>query len=58
MVKRGNQLAEGRIPKLGGFVPACCQDPRTVRTKSRGDNLILMLKGGDGQPQRVFTMDD
>ena len=47
MVERGNQLARGRIPELGGFVPACRQDPSTVRTKRRVDNQILMVKGGD-----------
>jgi hypothetical protein len=29
--KRGDELARGRIPELGGFVRAGRQDPSTVR---------------------------
>src|SRR5271165_670900 len=58
MVKRGNELAGGRIPKLGGFVQACRQDPRTVRTEHRAYDLILMVKRGDGKRQRLFTVDN
>ena len=58
MVKGGEELAGGRIPELGGFVPACRQDPSTVRTKRHALNRILMGKGSDGQRQRLFTMDD
>ena len=36
-----------RIPELGGFVPACRQDPSTVGTKRRPPDSILMVKGGD-----------
>ena len=35
MVKGGDELARGRIPELGGFVPARRQDPSTVRAKRR-----------------------
>ena len=35
MVKGGDELAGGRIPKLGGFVRARRQDPSAVRTKRR-----------------------
>ena len=38
MVKGGDELARGRIPELGSFVPACRQDPSTVRTKRRALN--------------------
>ena len=38
MVKRGDELAGGRIPELGSFVRACRQDPSTVRTERRGDD--------------------
>src|SRR5258708_8190100 len=47
MVKGNDQLTRGRIPKLGGFVSACCQDPSTVRTELRLKDLVLMGKGGD-----------
>ena len=47
MGKRGDELARGRIPELGSFVPACRQDPSTVRTKHRVYDRILMGKGGD-----------
>src|SRR5258707_1120849 len=46
MGKGGHQLARGRIPKLGGLVPARRQDPSTVRTKRRVPNTTLMVKGG------------
>ena len=47
MGKGGDELARGRIPELGGFVPACRQDPSAVRTKRRAVDAILMVKGGD-----------
>ena len=43
----GDELARGRIPELGGFVPACRQDPSAVGTKRRVVDSILMGKGGD-----------
>ena len=42
MVKGGDEFAGGRIPELGGLVPACRQDPSTVRTKRRVVDLVLM----------------
>lgn len=58
MIKRGNQLAGGRIPKLGGFVPACRQDPSAVRTERCAYNLILMVKRGYWKRQRLLTVDN
>ena len=51
MVKRGDQLARGRIPELGGFVRARRQDPSAVRAKRRMIDPILMGKGGDELPR-------
>ena len=36
-----------RIPEFSGLVPACRQNPSTVRTKPRPRDSILMVKGGD-----------
>ena len=47
VVKGGDELARGRIPELGGFVHARCQNPGTVRTKCRIVDRILVVKGGD-----------
>ncbi len=47
MGKRGDELARGRIPELGGFVRARRQDPSAIRTKRRAVDPILMSKGGD-----------
>ena len=58
MGKGGDQLAGGRVPELGSFVPACRQDPSTIRTKVHVNNRILMGKGGDERQQRLSTMND
>ena len=58
MGKGGDQLARGRVPELGSFVPACRQDPSTIRTKHRPTDSILMGKGGDERRQHLFTMND
>jgi len=47
MVKGSDQLARGRIPKLGAFVSACRQDPGAARTELRLKDLVLVGKGGD-----------
>ena len=47
MLKRGDQLLRGRIPKLGGVIRARRQDPSTVGTKRRVVNRTL-----DGQRRR------
>ena len=47
MGEGGDQFVRSRIPKLGGFVPACRQDPSTVRAKRRVFDLILMVKRGN-----------
>ena len=35
MSKGGDELARGCVPKFGGVIRACRQDPSTVRTKFR-----------------------
>ena len=50
MNKSGNKLACRSLPELGGFVQARCQDPGTVRTKRRLQDLVLMVEGGDELP--------
>ena len=47
MGKGGDELARDRIPELGGFVRARCQDPSAIRTKCHACNLTLMSKRGD-----------
>ena len=51
-------LPDAASQSLAVLSAARRQDPSTVRTERRGDNLILMVKRGDGQRQRVFTMDN
>src|SRR5260370_42577614 len=46
MVKGGEELTRGRIPKLGAVIRASRQDPSAVGTERRVAELILMLKGG------------
>src|ERR1700745_397755 len=58
MLKGGDELARGSIPELGGVILACRQDPSTVGTERRAYDLILMVKRGNGQRQRLFTVDD
>ena len=52
MDQGGDKLARGCIPKLGGFVHACRQDPSAVRTKRRVLNGVLMDNGGYGFARR------
>src|SRR6516162_2008137 len=47
MIKGSDRLARGRIPKLGGFVLACREDPSSVGTELRLKDLVLMGKGVD-----------
>ena len=47
MFKGPYKLTRSRIPKLGGFVSTCRQDPSAVGTEHRSVDLILMVKGGD-----------
>ena len=47
MGKRGEELARGCIPELGGLIRACRQDSSTVRTECRVAEFTLMLKVGD-----------
>ena len=47
MLKGGDEFAGGRIPELGGIVPACRQDPTAVQTKRRIVDLVLMTKRDD-----------
>ena len=47
MSKGGDELARARVPELGSFVRARCQDPSTVRTKCGMIDETLMGKGGD-----------
>ena len=46
MGKGGDELGRGCIPEFGGVVGARREDPRTVRTKRRLEDLTLMGKGG------------
>src|SRR5438132_937847 len=47
MVKGRDELPRSRIPELSGFVPACGQNPGTIRAKGRVRDLTRMSKGGD-----------
>ena len=47
MGKGADELPRGYIPELGCLIPACRQDPGTVRTKRRVFDLILMVKRGN-----------
>src|SRR5258707_62628 len=47
MVEGDDELARGRIPKLGGFFHDSRQDPSTFRPKRPVRDTILMVKGGD-----------
>src|SRR4029077_15670692 len=47
MFKGNDWLTRGWIPKLGCFVSTCREDPSTVRTELRLQDLVLMGKGGD-----------
>jgi hypothetical protein len=47
MDKGGNELARGRIPELGGSIPARREDPSTIRAKSHVGSVKLIGKGGE-----------
>ena len=47
MVKRGDELARGRVPELGGFIRARGENPSAVWAECSVVDLILMIKGGD-----------
>ena len=51
-------LPEAASQSLAVLSRACRQDPSTVRTERHALNRILMVKGSDGQRQRLFTVDD
>src|SRR5258708_12039582 len=57
MVKGGKEFG-GCIPELGAVICACRQDPSTVRTERRAYDLSLMVKRGDGNRQRLLTVDN